>query len=532
MFDLSDLALLFLAAIGYLALRPGLLLDLLTALGLRDFFFPPSPIEEAAKEEQWIRETTATTGIDVIYLRDGSKIPASLLAMLQAKYSRDPGSVLRHVRDLEAATDKAAKFMADYYVGYGHRSIARCGNITLFIEGISMLAAMWLVHTPKFNGQECSTRYLNFALQGNVLGDLTAEEREKCQAVIDELLAFYEKAMPVQRAHFSNLHPRAEGVSQVTYDKTINAKAFDVLRAFLPCGMRTNVAITMNMCDFEDHVLNLMASPMLEVREVGRTMLEVLRQVEPQTFSRTPSAEVLAETRAEILALARTSPEEPPHGEVFSLDRGFFDLEISQPAKWEKMLAMMAATKPGHLVHRDFEAAARGRLSTKMDLGSFRDIHRHTSADHLMTKATVFDGFEQWYLDELAPELLDEAKSLISAVVSKYSSLMEDLRLGAPASEALDVGWELQYLIPLGFKVRVDMTAGMRSWAYIIYLRAGRMVHPTVRKVMRQIAVGLKDTIDLKVDVSDEVTVFDLKRGTQDIVSTKVEMSEGRTAKQ
>ena len=84
-------------------------------------------------------------------------------AMLQALYSRSSSSVLEHTKKIEKTG--SGKFMSQFYMGYGHASIADCGFVTLYFEGISMLAAKAIEDNPLFNGQECSSRYIDFSKQ-------------------------------------------------------------------------------------------------------------------------------------------------------------------------------------------------------------------------------------------------------------------------------------------------------------------------------------------------------------------------------
>ena len=88
------------------------------------------------------------------------------LAMLQALYSRSPASVVTHLDKLKQSG--SGKFMENYYVGYGHASIGDCGATTVFIEQVSMLVAKAMQDNPLYNGQEASTRYLDFSQQSIV----------------------------------------------------------------------------------------------------------------------------------------------------------------------------------------------------------------------------------------------------------------------------------------------------------------------------------------------------------------------------
>ena len=100
---------------------------------------------------------------EVIVLDTGAAINAEAEAMLQALHSRSIGGLESHLKIL---SEKGAEnFMKNFYVGYGHKSIGDCGSTSIFIEGISMLAAKAIQDWPLYSGQESSTRYIDFQVQ-------------------------------------------------------------------------------------------------------------------------------------------------------------------------------------------------------------------------------------------------------------------------------------------------------------------------------------------------------------------------------
>ena len=102
-------------------------------------------------------------GGKVLVLNTGPVISQEAEAMLQALHSRSIGGIKAH---LEILRKKGAdKFMETFYVGYGHKSIGDCGTCTIFIEGVSMLAAKAIQDWSLYSGQEASTRYIDFAKQ-------------------------------------------------------------------------------------------------------------------------------------------------------------------------------------------------------------------------------------------------------------------------------------------------------------------------------------------------------------------------------
>src|SRR3989338_5617161 len=76
-------------------------------------------------------------GGKVLVLNTGAIIGPEAEAMLQALHSRSVGGIAEHLEKL--AEKGPEKFMSQFYVGYGHKSIGDCGSVTVFIEGVSML---------------------------------------------------------------------------------------------------------------------------------------------------------------------------------------------------------------------------------------------------------------------------------------------------------------------------------------------------------------------------------------------------------
>jgi thymidylate synthase ThyX len=107
----------------------------------------------------------------VLVLDNGAEIDAQAEAMLQALHSRSTGGIKHHLKVLKERG--AENFMEQFYVGYGHKSIGDCGSTTVFVEGISMLAAKAIQDWRLYSGQEASTRYVDFSKQNFLNPDKT-----------------------------------------------------------------------------------------------------------------------------------------------------------------------------------------------------------------------------------------------------------------------------------------------------------------------------------------------------------------------
>ena len=115
-------------------------------------------------------------------------------------------------------------------------------------------------------------------------------------------------------------------------------------------------------------------------------------------------------------------------------------------------------------------------------------------------------GFNSWYLSELTPELKEKAEKLISEQTKSIQSLDACLE-------------DKQYYYSLGFNVACRTTYGLPAAVYVIELRSGQMVHPTLRNIALKMRKALLDKFPemiLHCDLSE--TKWDIVRGTQDII--------------
>jgi len=143
-----------------------------------------------------------------------------------------------------------------------------------------------------------------------------------------------------------------------------------------------------------------------------------------------------------------------------------------------------------------------------LDFGSFRDIQRHRAITQRMPLVTEIHGFEDWYLSELPPDLMKEAKKLLRGQRSKTAKLKLDK-------------YQKQYYIPMGYKLANKISGSLPSILYMCELRSTRFVHPTLRRRAIQIAKILEQKfkrVGLVVHLDKEPDRFDVKRGEHDIV--------------
>jgi thymidylate synthase ThyX len=440
-------------------------------------------------------ETPLDGGGKIVILDSGAVLTAEMTAMLQALHSRSTEGIAGHLQVL--AERGADKFMSTYYVQYGHKSIGDCGVGIVFIEGISMLAAKAIQDSKLYNGQEASTRYIDFANQAfhNPIGT------EAGQSIQESWRRFYLKAVAEMQTELPHRYPMSEGEKEGSYQKAIAARAFDICRGFLPAGASTNLAWTTTLRQFDDRILQLRHHPLAEVREIAQKLEDAMIAVYPNSFrtdkKRYEATEAYTATANEYYYFH--DPECPE----MELVRDGIDHETMQAYR-----PLLQERPPKTELPKWLGAEGEVGFAFQLDFGSFRDIQRHRAVTQRMPLLTSELGFHPWYLDELTEDLHAEAENLIADLAAAANSLTDD-----PALR--------QYYLPMGFKISNYLSGDLPALVYLVELRASSLVHPTLATQAAEMAKLLEEVyedIGLKIHLSSEPGRFDVKRGDADII--------------
>lgn len=430
----------------------------------------------------------------VLILNTGAEIRPESEAMLQALHSRSIGGIKSHLKVLEAKGPE--NFMANFYVGYGHKSIGDCGTCTIFIEGVSLLAAKAIQDTPLYSGQEASTRYIDFTNQ--YLFDPVGTEKSK--GILESWRAFYLKGLEILQEDLKKRFPKNANEEEKVYNKAIKARAFDIMRGFLPSGAATNLAWHTNFRQAADHLMKLRHHPLAEVRKIADTIEQALKQTYPSSFGH-PKFETTENFNKkwmeEVYYYTVSSPTE------FKISRN--DIDKSSLAKFKSYLQ---DRKPKTEIPKEVSECGTIQFEFLLDFGSFRDVHRHRAVSQRMPIVTMDHGFEEWYISELPKEFGVEAEKFIA----KQKSEIESLCLSKEIA---------QYYIPIGFRLPNKITGTIPAIVYLAELRATRFVHHTLRQRAIQMAEALNKEFNesgLTVFVDPDADRFDVKRGEHDIV--------------
>lgn len=439
--------------------------------------------------------TALPDGGKIVILDPGATLTPEATAMLQALHSRSTEGIDGHFKVL--AERGADKFMSTYYVGYGHKSIGDCGGAIVFIEGISMLAAKAIQDSKLYNGQEASTRYIDFAKQPFIDPLGTPESR----VLLEKWRAFYLEAVEEMKLALPDRFPREGEEKENIYLKAIAARAFDITRGFLPAGAATNLAWSTTLRQFADRTQQLRHHPLKEVRVIAEQLEDALIAVYPNSFN--VEKKRYEATENYIKASMEQYYYHDAKSPEVALTRDAVDRTALAPYR-----TLLETRPPKTELPKWLGTYGEAAFAFTLDFGSFRDIQRHRAVTQRMPLLTADLGFNAWYLSELTPTLRQKAKQIITELTTAAKALTSDTALR-------------QYYLPMGYNISNYLSGDLPALVYLIELRATSLVHPTLATRAAEMAVLLQEKykdIGLTLHLDPNPGRFNVKRGENDIV--------------
>jgi thymidylate synthase ThyX len=141
---------------------------------------------------------------------------------------------------------------------------------------------------------------------------------------------------------------------------------------------------------------------------------------------------------------------------------------------------------------RAFHAGAALRFDILMDIGGFRDMHRHRRVTQIVQGFTALHGYETPTHGDLAPDvnLLGEA-----GILADYQSAIEAAHSASAqvaSSEAPEAAQSALYLLPLATRIRSLFKMDFAEAQYISELRSAPAGHFSYRRVAWEMFVCLQ----------------------------------------
>ncbi len=440
--------------------------------------------------------TTTHRGAIIVLV---DNLPPEVDAMLQAKLSRQPGGY-----DMNAAALKdvssVMEFMGTIYIGYGHKSVGDGGSTTITWNGVSMLAAKALEHWALFNGQETSTRYVDVTklafVQPTNTGSISRALMESCFAI-------YHESFEPLITHLKMMFPIEDGQDQKKYDKTIQARAYDILGSLLPAGAKTNVSIHMTLRQMREHLCYLVYHPLQEIKDLAQSSLNLLVHQYPGSFKDLGAKQDREDYRSEFMRDLYYDDSAEEYRDLSPIQMTLLRPMLPREEHFIRNRRMRIEVP--HL----FNQIANFSGWYTIDFRSYRDIERQRSMNQTMPLLTTSIGFERWYLDQMPIEL----RTKVEVFLKEHEIAISDLRIDAV---------ELQYLIPMGFKVHTVFSVNFAHMIYVMELRSQITVHPTVRHLVHGWAHYFKSIFpDIPLYADMDPKDFSLKRADQTITEKK-----------
>ncbi|MBI2962267.1 MAG: FAD-dependent thymidylate synthase [Deltaproteobacteria bacterium] len=438
-------------------------------------------------------------------------MPPEKAAYALARYSRSPDSIessLRWVFD-----HSAEKFWEQFYFDYGHASIADLGHAVVCFEDISELAAIHVEDERLWDGQAKSSRYQDFARLGYHLPpELSAEEAARYRAGANALFAAYRELFPPVERRLREKHPRPADMKEGLYARNVAARAFDVVRYVLPLAVPTNVGQVVSIRTLEKQIGHLLAAPYPEVQDLGERLkaaaaappLDLWNRLgasaapaprEPlaATLARHARANeywrrayrVLEQIGAEELRLGTPEPaplvdlvpEQPLEVEtvatlLYRVSHHPYRQIAGAVSEWSeaKRRGVLEAALGGREREEllpEFQSGYRLIFDVLMDVGGWRDLHRHRRCQQVRQPFTFAHGYD-------TPPLLAEA-----GAEAAYRNAMD---VAAAAARGLAPA-TAAYLVPFGHRVRCLFKMDYAEVEYVSRLRSGVKGHFSYRQV-------------------------------------------------
>lgn len=441
-------------------------------------------------------------------------MPPEKMAYALARYSRSPDSIRESVAWVRA--HDSAKFLESFYFQYGHASIADLGHLAVCFEGISELAATEIEDEQLWDGQARSSRYQNFSKSAVVLPpELTSEQAIIYTTAANQLLRTYQVIHERATGQLTEKLPRPAEMKPEAYARNIAARAFDVARYLLPLGIPTGVGQVTSIRTLERQARRLKASEFKELRDIADELAAacarpadcvwdehlsneavaptLARHAEPDEYAEKMRAVLVDWAAANVpnfeermdSAVDLLRPDDHVADICATLlfpvltcsYRSLYKLACSWPMSRKQELLDVA------LQHRDRRdelprhfRSAPYVFDIVMDIGAYRDLHRHRRCQQFRQQYTFNLGFE-------IPALVEEcgATSIYTAAVENLIASIN--RLPQPAR---------QYLLPFAARSRFLFKMDFAELEYISRLRSGVKGHFSYRKIAWEMKQSLE----------------------------------------
>ncbi|HTD23692.1 MAG TPA: FAD-dependent thymidylate synthase [Terriglobales bacterium] len=361
-----------------------------------------------------------------------------------------------------------------------------------------------------------------------------ADALQLYRETIEFLFTEYETLSESMWKWLTERTPRPEAMKQEAYERTLKARAFDISRYLLPLGTNTSLGQIMNARTLETQISRLLSSEYPEVQNLGRLLKQAASEpaynVNQEAWSalvdqiKTMNQELGNLAQQNLLKDVRVSPTlvkyaDPNQYEISTrkelrhaaaeilagekiktanpvdlLDDEPFEIELATTLLYEhchysyrqvrERVTGLSAARRQEIIElgakhrgkhdellRAFSAGQRFRFDILMDVGGFRDMHRHRRCIQIGQEFTALHGY-------------DTPEDLISAGLEpRYQQTMRRAAESATALATNHGATASVYALPMAYRKRTLFKMDFAEAVYISELRTTPAGHFSYRNV-------------------------------------------------
>ena len=354
-------------------------------------------------------------------------------------------------------------------------------------------------------------------------------------AAIEALFAEYHSSTETMFEYLKGQTVRPPEMKEEAFNRTLRARAFDVSRYLLPLATNTSLGQIVNARTLESQISRLLSDPYEEVRQLGEKLREaaagaawnvqgdalsalqreiaaldpalgaeaealLTREVKiaPTLVKYAAPSDYVLTTRGELAQAAaelmKGAPIETPAGPVDLLDDQPLEIDLAttllygvshypyrqlvrqvgsvDEARRNEIIALGARHRGRHdELLRAFSAGQGLRFDILMDIGGFRDMHRHRRCIQILQPFTSAHGYE-------VPEGLAEA-----GLLGQYESVMTQAHEAFLNVSRAGLAENAAYVLPLGTRTRALFKMDFAEALYIAELRSTPAGHFSYRRI-------------------------------------------------
>jgi thymidylate synthase ThyX len=352
---------------------------------------------------------------------------------------------------------------------------------------------------------------------------------------IEALFTEYHSSTETMFAYLKGQTVRPPEMKEEAYNRTLKARALDVSRYLLPLATNTSLGQIVNARTVETQISRLLSDPHEEVRQLGQRLREAASgaawnvqgdaqsalqraiaaldpalgadaealltrevRVAPTLVKYAAPNDYVLTTRRELAQAAadlmKNAPIEASPGPVDLLEDQPLEIDLAttllygashysyrqlvrhvgslEEARRNEIIALGARHRGRHdELLREFSAGQGLRFDILMDIGGFRDMHRHRRCVQILQSFTNVHGYE-------VPEGLAEA-----GLLRQYDSAMTHAHEAFVHVAQAGFADHARYLLPLGTRTRALFKMDFAEALYIAELRSTPAGHFSYRRV-------------------------------------------------